>query len=518
MLWPEPNRFTRADIIAGLAHIKPAYSFRSGYAYDNLLYVVAGEVAAAAGGAPYEELVRREVFEPLGLSRCRVGAFDRDAVGNVAQPHMRKDGRNVVTNADDAQRSGDHLGRRRRHPLQPRRHAALGAQLAGAGRAAAGVAVAGAAPRDVDGRARRCRSRRGAAPGTTPMSTPTATASAWPMSTAQWTVSHTGTLSGMYSAMALLPDNAVRLRGPDQRRRRRRAHGAERSAGQALHRAGAGRAPWPTTPTNSRANAAAPVASRAPDTSARGPATAGGTAPWLGRLARSVVRRGRRLCARDDAVRFACGEIADAARAGRARRRALAGRLGRRWPGRRAWLDFAGSGDASTMTHGQGRSRRRFQLRLRRPGLHGRVGDCESRRRSARRRADDTPSPDTGRSLVDIATLVPDIALDIRYAGSDNFVGAPIDGYDAPNAICCDAGGAGAAARRGKRCARTDLRLQAVRLLPAGARGAAFRALGRRPRRPAHQGRATTRTSTSARCSATTSPRSPATAAARPST
>jgi len=47
MLWPEPNRFTRADIIAGLAHLKPVTSFRSGYAYDNLMYVVAGEVAAA---------------------------------------------------------------------------------------------------------------------------------------------------------------------------------------------------------------------------------------------------------------------------------------------------------------------------------------------------------------------------------------------------------------------------------------------------------------------------------------
>src|SRR5690606_32636301 len=53
MLWPEPNHFTRQDIIAGLAHLKPAGSFRADYAYDNLLYVVAGEVAAVAGGKPY---------------------------------------------------------------------------------------------------------------------------------------------------------------------------------------------------------------------------------------------------------------------------------------------------------------------------------------------------------------------------------------------------------------------------------------------------------------------------------
>jgi D-alanyl-D-alanine dipeptidase len=34
--------------------------------------------------------------------------------------------------------------------------------------------------------------------------------------------------------------------------------------------------------------------------------------------------------------------------------------------------------------------------------------------------------------LVDVATLVPDIALEIRYAGSDNFTGTPVDGYLAP--------------------------------------------------------------------------------------
>jgi D-alanyl-D-alanine dipeptidase len=35
-------------------------------------------------------------------------------------------------------------------------------------------------------------------------------------------------------------------------------------------------------------------------------------------------------------------------------------------------------------------------------------------------------------NLVDIRSLVPDIAEDIKYAGSDNFVGAPVDGYLAP--------------------------------------------------------------------------------------
>lgn len=100
MLWPEPNQFTRADILAAFAHLKPQHSFRSSYAYDNLMYVVAGEVAAAASGVPYETLVARELFEPLGMTRCQAGGFDRDRVGNVAQPHRRDGERNLIIRAD----------------------------------------------------------------------------------------------------------------------------------------------------------------------------------------------------------------------------------------------------------------------------------------------------------------------------------------------------------------------------------------------------------------------------------
>jgi CubicO group peptidase (beta-lactamase class C family) len=103
MLWPEPNLFTRADIVAGLAYLQPEHSFRSHYDYDNLMYVVAGEVAAAAAGTSYEELVKRELFDQLKMTRCQSGAFERDLVGNVAQPHMREGDRNVVIRNDPEQ-------------------------------------------------------------------------------------------------------------------------------------------------------------------------------------------------------------------------------------------------------------------------------------------------------------------------------------------------------------------------------------------------------------------------------
>ena len=34
--------------------------------------------------------------------------------------------------------------------------------------------------------------------------------------------------------------------------------------------------------------------------------------------------------------------------------------------------------------------------------------------------------------LVDIREVIPDVVLDIRYATAHNFVGRPIEGYEAP--------------------------------------------------------------------------------------
>jgi CubicO group peptidase (beta-lactamase class C family) len=205
MLWPEPNLFTRADIVHGLQYIKPAYSFRSGYAYDNLLYVVAGEVAAAAGGASYETLVQREIFTPLGLDRCRVGAFDRADVGNVAQPHVQVGGRYVPGNVDAAQVpaitsaaaggircSLDDMLVWMRNWLVPDAQQQM--WLSPQGRRAMWVPRT---PMPIAARRARWDNTHMYAYG-------------YGFRLAdvdgQWTVSHTGTLSGMYSMMALLPD------------------------------------------------------------------------------------------------------------------------------------------------------------------------------------------------------------------------------------------------------------------------------------------------------------------------
>lgn len=205
MLWPEPNRFTRKDIMAGLAYLKPKYAFRAGYAYDNLLYVVAGEVAAAAGHAPYDQLLRKEIFEPLGMSRCQIGAWQRDEIGNVAQPHEMRNGKSVVVNADgdavpDMVSAAAGGVRCSLHDmltwaqtwLAP--DAKQAAWLSSKQRSAVWTAQT---PMPISARRRAWDNTHSYA-----------YALGWRLADVdgQRTVSHTGTLSGMYSALTLLPD------------------------------------------------------------------------------------------------------------------------------------------------------------------------------------------------------------------------------------------------------------------------------------------------------------------------
>jgi CubicO group peptidase (beta-lactamase class C family) len=85
---PRSNR-TRADTVRALRFIKPATSFRSGYAYDNILYTVAGAVIDAVSGQSYESYVRDHVFKPAGLLTATSDEPTRLATANRAFPHGR---------------------------------------------------------------------------------------------------------------------------------------------------------------------------------------------------------------------------------------------------------------------------------------------------------------------------------------------------------------------------------------------------------------------------------------------
>ena len=92
MLWPEPNNFTRADIIGALQNFELVSGFRTEYAYDNQLYIVAGEIIPRVSGVPWGEFVEKRIMQPAGMKRCFADAIPKRHMRNLATPHGVIDG------------------------------------------------------------------------------------------------------------------------------------------------------------------------------------------------------------------------------------------------------------------------------------------------------------------------------------------------------------------------------------------------------------------------------------------
>ncbi|MGW8282613.1 MAG: serine hydrolase [Gemmatimonadota bacterium] len=89
--WPPSDR-TRQEIVQAIRWLEPATSFRSAYAYDNILYHVAALVVESVSGLTWEEFVATRIILPLGMTDTRVSRASTRESGNVAVPHARVEG------------------------------------------------------------------------------------------------------------------------------------------------------------------------------------------------------------------------------------------------------------------------------------------------------------------------------------------------------------------------------------------------------------------------------------------
>lgn len=92
LLWWPPSTYDREEIVRRLRYLQPETSFRSAYAYDNVLYIVAGEVIEAVSGQSWEDFVQSRILDKVGMSRSNTLHSAVTARGNVAATHARVDG------------------------------------------------------------------------------------------------------------------------------------------------------------------------------------------------------------------------------------------------------------------------------------------------------------------------------------------------------------------------------------------------------------------------------------------
>lgn len=92
MFIPDGADFTIEDVVSSFQYQTPVSDFRTKYDYDNLLFVVAGEVIKRVSGKSWEQFVEEEMMADLGMVNS-VGNFKNIRNNpNVASPHKTKKG------------------------------------------------------------------------------------------------------------------------------------------------------------------------------------------------------------------------------------------------------------------------------------------------------------------------------------------------------------------------------------------------------------------------------------------
>lgn len=89
LLWWPTTTFSTDEIIERLRYIKPATSFRASYAYDNLLYIVAGKIIAQKAGSSWGDAVRARILAPLGMHNTTTSLAESAANPNTANAHSK---------------------------------------------------------------------------------------------------------------------------------------------------------------------------------------------------------------------------------------------------------------------------------------------------------------------------------------------------------------------------------------------------------------------------------------------
>ncbi|HET6616874.1 MAG TPA: serine hydrolase [Gemmatimonadota bacterium] len=91
LFWPGTT-YDRDEIVHRLRYVPIENRFRYTYNYDNVLYMVAGEVIEAASGMSYESFIEERILRRVGMSDSRASLTAAVAGRNIASTHARVEG------------------------------------------------------------------------------------------------------------------------------------------------------------------------------------------------------------------------------------------------------------------------------------------------------------------------------------------------------------------------------------------------------------------------------------------
>ncbi|HET6553390.1 MAG TPA: serine hydrolase [Dyella sp.] len=88
LYWP-PTSYSTKEVVQRLRNVPLANGFRSGYAYDNILFAVATLVIEEVSGQSYADFIRERIFKPVGMDASLVDMTALKPGMDVATGHAK---------------------------------------------------------------------------------------------------------------------------------------------------------------------------------------------------------------------------------------------------------------------------------------------------------------------------------------------------------------------------------------------------------------------------------------------
>ena len=79
----------RDEILRRTRFLKPSWSLRSTFGYQNLMFLAAGQLVSRVGGKSWDEFIQQRLFTPLAMSSSSTSINAFKNVDNVAAPHAK---------------------------------------------------------------------------------------------------------------------------------------------------------------------------------------------------------------------------------------------------------------------------------------------------------------------------------------------------------------------------------------------------------------------------------------------
>jgi len=76
----------RDEIVRRVRFLKPSWSFRAQFGYQNIMFLTAGQSVSQVAGRSWDDLVRERIFQPLGMQESNTSVRALAGQPNVATP------------------------------------------------------------------------------------------------------------------------------------------------------------------------------------------------------------------------------------------------------------------------------------------------------------------------------------------------------------------------------------------------------------------------------------------------